>query len=140
MGAGCLGTKEELVDWEKPSSELSDILAQAAEPFALVERRKMFGGLSLFLNGHMFAGVHGQNLILRLAEQERAEAQAEAGAVPFAPMPGRVMKEYVAVPESVWIDAENLDRWLRRSVEFVGALPPKEPKAKKARVKKGNRS
>jgi hypothetical protein len=32
------------MDWEKPSSELSDILASAADSFALVERRKMFGG------------------------------------------------------------------------------------------------
>ena len=32
------------MDWEKASSELSDILAGAADSFPLVERRKMFGG------------------------------------------------------------------------------------------------
>ncbi len=85
------------VDWEKASVELSDILGQAAEPFPLVERRKMFGGLTLFVNGNMFAGVHGRKIVLRLSEAERANAQAEAGALPFEPMPGRVMKEYVVV-------------------------------------------
>jgi TfoX/Sxy family transcriptional regulator of competence genes len=65
--------EERAVDWEKPSSELSSILAQAADSFALVERRKMFGGLTLFLNGHMFAGVHGAKIVLRLSETERAD-------------------------------------------------------------------
>lgn len=125
------------MDWEKASGELSDILGQAAESFALVERRKMFGGLSLFINGHMFAGVHGRKIVLRLGEAERADAQAEAGTLPFEPMPGRVMKEYVVVPEPVWSSPEALEEWMRRSVEYVGALPPKEPKPKKVRPAKG---
>jgi TfoX/Sxy family transcriptional regulator of competence genes len=125
------------VDWEKASVELSDILGQAAEPFPLVERRKMFGGLTLFVNGNMFAGVHGRKIVLRLAEAERAGAQAEAGALPFEPMPGRVMKEYVVVPEAVWSNPEMLEEWIGRSVEYVGAMPAKEAKPKKARAAKG---
>ena len=96
----------------------------------------MFGGLSLFLNGHMFAGVHGKKIVLKLGESDRAEAMSEMGAVPFEPMQGRVMKEYVVVPEAVWSDPETVDQWLRRSVDFVGALAPKKPKAKKARTPK----
>ncbi len=88
------------MDWEKASPELSDLPAQAVEPFALVERRKMFGGLSLFINGHMFAGVYGNNIALKLGEDDGAKAQTEAGAMPFEPMPGRVMKEYVVLPEA----------------------------------------
>jgi TfoX/Sxy family transcriptional regulator of competence genes len=121
------------VDWEKASSELSDILATAADSFALVERRKMFGGLTLFLNGHMFAGIHGAKIVLRLSERDRAEAQARSGALPFEPMPGRVMKEYVVVPESVWRQPDDLEQWLSKSIELVGALPPKEPKPRKPR-------
>lgn len=119
------------MEWEKASPELSEILARAAEPFALVERRKMFGGLSLFMNGHMFAGVHGSKIVLKLGEDERGRALAEAGAVPFEPMPGRVMKEYVVVPEAVWSDSRSLEEWVGRSVEFVAALPPKERSSKK---------
>lgn len=125
------------MDWEKASGELSDMLGQAAEPFPLVEKRKMFGGLTLFVNGNMFAGVHGRKIVLRLGEIERAKAQAEACALPFEPMPGRVMKEYVVVPEPVWSNPEALEEWMSRSVEYVGALPPKEAKPKKARIAKG---
>ena len=122
------------MDWEKASGELGEILGQAAEPFPLVERRKMFGGLTLFVNGHMFAGVHGRKIVLRLAENERESVQAEVGALPFEPMPGRVMKEYVVVPEAVWSSPDTLEEWIRRSVEYVGGLPPKESKPKKARA------
>jgi TfoX/Sxy family transcriptional regulator of competence genes len=123
------------MDWEKASSELSDILAGAADSLPLVERRKMFGGMCLFLNGNMFAGVHGKKIVLRLSEADRADAQATVGALPFEPMPGRTMKEYVVMLEPVWRDPDALEQWLLRSIEFVGALPPKEPKPKKARPK-----
>lgn len=125
------------MDWKKASPELNAILAGAIEPFALVERRKMFGGLGLFLNGHMFACVYGNKIALKLGEEDRATAQAEVGAVPFEPMPGRVMKEYVVVSEAVWSEPESLEQWLLRSIEFVGSLPPKAPKTKKTRVAKG---
>jgi TfoX/Sxy family transcriptional regulator of competence genes len=119
------------VDWEKASSELGVILSAAADPFPLVERRKMFGGLALFLNGNMLAGVHGAKIVVRLSEADRADAQASIGASPFEPMPGRTMKEYVVLPEPVWSDPDHLEQWLVRSIEFVGALPPKEPKPRK---------
>jgi TfoX/Sxy family transcriptional regulator of competence genes len=121
------------VDWEKPSVELTGILSRAADSFAFVERRKMFGGLSLFLNGHMLGGVHGAKIVLRLSEKDRADAQARSGALPFEPMPGRVMTEYVVVPQSVWNDPDALEEWLSRSIEFVGGLVPKEPKPRKPR-------
>jgi TfoX/Sxy family transcriptional regulator of competence genes len=123
-------SRGEEVEWEKASPEMSEILARAAEPFALVERRKMFGGLSLFINGHMFAGVHGSKIVLKLGEDERVRALADAGAMPFEPMPGRVMKEYVVVPEAVWSDPRSLEEWIGRSVEFVAALPPKAARSK----------
>jgi TfoX/Sxy family transcriptional regulator of competence genes len=121
------------MDWEKASPEMGEILTRAAESFAFVERRKMFGGTALFLNGHMFAGIHGTKIVLRMSEQDRADAQGKSGALPFEPMPGRIMKEYVVVPEAVWSSPDSLDQWLSKSVEFVGALPPKVPKPRKQR-------
>jgi TfoX/Sxy family transcriptional regulator of competence genes len=126
---------EASMDWEKPSSELGDILSSAADSFPAVERRKMFGGLALFYNGQMLAGVHGKKIVVRLSEGDRAEAQTSLGAEPFEPMPGRTMKEYVVMPEIVWSDVDALERWLERAVEFVGNLPPKEPKPRKPRLK-----
>ena len=39
-----------------------------------VTERKMFGGLAFMFNGHMFAGVVGQDLMLRLGEPAASHA------------------------------------------------------------------
>ena len=119
------------MDWEKASPELGELLIEAARPFALVETRKMFGGVSLFINGNMIGGVHGKKIVLRLNEQDRVAAERDADMIPFEPMPGRLMKEYVVVPDSVYQDPDGFEEWLRRSVEFVGSLPVKEAKPRK---------
>ncbi len=80
------------------------------------------------------AAIHGAKIVLRMSEQDRREAQAESGALPFEPLPGRVMKEYVVVPESVWSSPEHLDKWMSKAIEFVGALPPKPPKPRKPKL------
>jgi TfoX/Sxy family transcriptional regulator of competence genes len=118
------------MDWEKPSLELGRILEEAAEPFAVIERRKMFGCPAYYVNGNMFAGVYGQQLFLRLPPEGRAELMA-LDAKPFEPLAGRPMKEYVSLPEAIVRDPEALDEWMRRSVEFVSSMPQKVPKAKK---------
>jgi TfoX/Sxy family transcriptional regulator of competence genes len=118
------------VDWEKPSPELGRILEEAAEPFAVIERRKMFGCPAYYIGGNMFSGVYGQQLFLRLPPEGRAELTA-LGAKPFEPLAGRPMKEYVSVPEAIVADPEALDEWMRRSVEFASSMPPKVPKPKK---------
>ena len=49
----------------------------------------------------------------------------------FEPMVGRIMTEYVQVPESFIRDQDTLDHWMKRSYEFVASIPPKEQKKKK---------
>jgi hypothetical protein len=41
------------------------------------------------------------------------------------------MKEYVSLPEALIDDAKALRGWLRRSLEYAAALPPKKPAAAK---------
>lgn len=116
--------------WPKTSRELSALLEEALLPFP-VHKRMMFGGPSFFVNGNMLAGVHGDSLIVRLSEVDRESIQAshsEAG--PFE-VRGRAMKEYVVLPPSVYDDPAKLGDWLRRSIEYVSSLPPKEPKPRK---------
>jgi TfoX/Sxy family transcriptional regulator of competence genes len=97
----------------------------------VIERRKMFGCPAFYINGNMFAGVYGQQLFLRLPPEARGTLATELEAKPFEPIPGRPMKEYVAMPEAIWRDTAAMDEWMRRSVEFVAAMPPKQPKPKK---------
>jgi TfoX/Sxy family transcriptional regulator of competence genes len=122
---------EERMDWERPSPDLTRILEEAAEPFAVIERRKMFGCPAYYINGNMFAGVYGTQLFLRLPAGSRAELQSDLGAKPFEPIAGRPMKEYVAMPQGIVNDTAALDEWMRRSVEFVSGMPPKQPKPRK---------
>lgn len=95
--------------------------------------RPMFGNLAGFVNGNMFTGIFGSSVFVRLPDAEQEELLAVPGAAVFAPMPGRPMKEYVTLPEA-WRDEPDLAReWVRRSLAWVGALPPKEAKKRKSK-------
>ncbi len=121
--------------WEKPSPELmrklDDAVATAAQASGVpVELKPMFGCPAYFVNGNMVAGVHQSSLMLRLPEDGRAEVLALGGG-PFEPMPGRPMREYVVLPETVLGDAVATAAWVRRGVEHTASLPPKAKKARK---------
>lgn len=119
------------MQWKKVSPELCDILDDVISPFQ-VEKRKMFGCPAYFVNNNMFCGVHGEGIMLRLSIEDRTEIQMEfPDAVPFEPTPGRVMREYVLVPKSIYRKPGLFEHWLKRGYEFVSSLPPKEKKKKK---------
>ena len=90
-----------------------------------IQQRKMFGYPAAFMNGHMFAGVFQASLFVRLAEKDRMELIQKEGATPFAPMPGRVMREYVVLPPSIVESEARLTAWLSRALRYVASLPPK---------------
>ncbi|MEK6795806.1 MAG: TfoX/Sxy family protein [Spirochaetota bacterium] len=69
------------------------------------DNKKMFGCPASFVNGSMFAGVHGARLFVRLSEQERSALMDAGDARPFEPMKERVMKEHVALSETITADA-----------------------------------
>lgn len=93
----------------------------------------MFGYPAAFANGHLFAGLHQEDCILRLSEPARERAMREHGARPFEPMPGRRMREYVALPETLLRDRAALTAWLARSLRYVRSLPPRRPRPARAR-------
>lgn len=61
--------------------------------------RPMFGNLAGFINGNMFAGLFGQQIFIRLPEDERSRLIEQEEASLFSPMPDKPMKEYVILPE-----------------------------------------
>jgi len=119
--------------WRKSPQALVELFEQAVPPSRTVERRRMFGYPAAFANGHLFAGLHQEDFILRLPEPARERAKREHGARPFEPMPGRQMREYVALPEALLGDRVTLGAWLARSLRYVRSLPPKRPRAARAR-------
>ncbi|NGX51153.1 MAG: hypothetical protein K1060chlam2_01011 [Chlamydiae bacterium] len=117
--------------WKKSSEGLIEQFHGALEGFDGIDRKKMFGYPCCFCNGNMFTGLHEENWILRLSEEDRNEIGG-LGAEPFAPM-GRAMREYVLLPNAIIKSSDQLKRWIERSLSFVSALPHKLPKKRKQR-------
>ncbi len=119
--------------WRKPDEELVrglDEMIAVLEFDRPVDYRPMFGCPAYFTGGNMFAGVWQETVMLRLSEDDRAEVTA-AGGAPFEPMPGRVMKEYVALPPAMVADRDAAAGWVRRAAEYAASLPPKQKKPRK---------
>ena len=73
-----------------------------------VKKKKMFGCPVYFAKDNMLAGIFENDIFIRLSEQDRQKIISENDEVmPFEPMKGRVMKEYVVLPDSLYNDPEN---------------------------------
>jgi len=88
-----------------------------------VEVKPLFGNLGAFVNGNMFMGLFGADIGVKLDAADADALRAVEGAGPFGPAE-RPMGGYVALPPSD-VGTPDGDRWVARSLAFVGALPPK---------------
>jgi TfoX/Sxy family transcriptional regulator of competence genes len=122
--------------WNKITPEQAARFDAALPDEPSLERRSMFGCPIAVVNGNMFAGVHSNEINVRLAEDERARCLADhKGARIFSPMKGMEMKEYVVLPPSVSNDAKLLASFIRKGFQFASSLPPKKKKPKKVAAK-----
>ena len=85
---------------------------------------EMMGGLCFMLRGHMVAGVHKDELMIRVGAGGHADALAQPHARPMD-FTGRPLKGFVFVGRAGIRTAAGLERWLRRGIAFVSTLPPK---------------
>jgi len=92
---------------------------------ARVEVKPMFGNLAAFVNSNMFMGLFGADIGVKLADADR-EKLSQAGGGPFGPEE-RPMAGYVSLPPG--FTRAKAKPWVARSLEHVGALPPKKKKA-----------
>ncbi|HLE59882.1 MAG TPA: TfoX/Sxy family protein [Candidatus Limnocylindria bacterium] len=111
--------------WRKAPAALADQFSASLAELPGAALRQMFGYPAAFANGHMFTGLHQDRWVIRLPDAARSEL-AGAGAIPFEPMPGRPMREYLVLPESLVNDPDALRPWLERALAHVASLPPKE--------------
>jgi TfoX/Sxy family transcriptional regulator of competence genes len=103
-----------------------------------VSTRPMFGNLAAFVNGNMFMGLYGDEIFVRLAEEDRPQLMEEKGASVFAPVAGRMMKEYIVLPQAFRKDPEKIAGWVNRSLEWCLTLPPKTKSASRVTARKKN--
>jgi TfoX/Sxy family transcriptional regulator of competence genes len=121
------------MDWKKTPEKLVRFFEEKTAPIKC-ERRKMFGYPCCFMNGNMFVGTFGDDIVLRLGEPDRKKALAQNKDVaPFEPRPGRKMGEYVVVPERIRDDSALFDKLLKQSVEYARSLPPKQKRKVKGK-------
>ena len=113
--------------WRKASPELVERFEAAVAGIEGLEQRQMFGYPAAFVGGNMVTGLHQESWIVRLSQEERA-ALAGQGWQTFEPMPGRPMREYLALPADVASDPETARPWVERAAAYGRSLPPKPPR------------
>src|SRR5260221_14430931 len=73
------------------------------------------------LNGNMFTLLHQSRLAIRLPEDKREEFLKKYKTTMFE-VYGTVMKEYVAVPDSLLEKTKELQKYLELSYEYAKTL------------------
>ena len=119
----------------KPSEQAKAAFTKLVPGDPTVTLRPMFGNLAAFVNGNMFAGLFGEDLFVRLPDDESARVRKQGGR-DFAPMAGRPMKGYVTVPSTWRAKPEPAQGWIVTALDLTGRMPPKVATAKKAAIKK----
>jgi TfoX/Sxy family transcriptional regulator of competence genes len=104
--------------------ELAERVRELLSPRADVSERKMFGGIAFMLAGNMACGVLGEDLIVRLGDEEGAKAITEDGVRPFD-FTGKPMKGIVYVSPELTSDEAGLAEWAEAGADFAASLPPK---------------
>ena len=88
------------MEWKKAPTEVVDFINEKMKT-KNCDYKKMFGYPVYFVNGNMFAGIHGDKLFLRLSDSGVANITKDSKDVSaFEPMPGRAMKEICCVAKT----------------------------------------
>ncbi len=100
-----------------------------------VVEKEMLGGLGFVLNEHMFCGIAGDRLVVRLESSLYEEALQEPG-VSATDLAGRATPDHVYISQATLSGEEILRMWLDRGMECVSRMPARWPPVAK-RVPKG---
>ena len=125
-----IGVNEVLSLYRISSMEFLKAPARLVETFGATApgppaaQRKVFGYPTAFINGNMFFGIFGENMFLRLPK-DLQQKMIDSGGRTFEPMPGRPMREYVVLPDSVVGNRGELKGWIAKSLAYARELPIK---------------
>ncbi|MFW2388786.1 MAG: TfoX/Sxy family protein [Polyangiales bacterium] len=89
-----------------------------------VSEKKMFGGLSFLLNGHMACGIIGDELMVRVGPDAYEASLKKPGAREMD-FTGRAMKGMVYVAPRGFQRAPSLKAWVEQGLSYARSLPPK---------------
>lgn len=87
--------------------------------------KKMFGGLTFMVRGHMCCGVMDDKLVVRIGVDKGRAALRKPHTSRFD-FTGKPMNGMVVVRSSGIESDASLRRWVQQAVAFVSALPDKK--------------
>jgi len=92
---------------------------------AQITEKNMFGGLAFLCGGHMFVGIVGDTLMVRVGPEayEAALQRPHAREMTFT---GKPMRGYVYVDPPGFAEDAALIGWREQAYTFVLGLPPKQ--------------
>lgn len=86
------------------------------------KQKKMFGGISWLLHGHMCVGVFKEWLIIRIGVDAAKEVLLMDYAKPMD-ITGKPMVGWAMIEPDAVKDDEDLEHYLEMAIEFVETLP-----------------
>ncbi len=106
------------------SEKVAERLRQALKRRRDISERKMFGGIAFLLNGNMCCGVNDTDIMLRLGKDgaEKALSERHTREMDFT---GTPLSTMVYLRAAGYRKDEDLDRWLKRAIDYAKTLPPK---------------
>lgn len=112
------------------SKEYVALILEQLAGVAVLSSRPMFGAISIYGDGTIFAMVHDDQLYLKVGPYNLPDFEA-AESEPFRPYGDERTMAYWTVPADVLEDRDTLVTWSRKALE--GAQLAKQTKAKKKR-------
>ena len=101
--------------------QLADRVRRAVSGAGSVEEKRMFGGLSFLVDGHLAVAVSGQGgLLVQVTDAERDALLAEPHVAPML-MGGRESRSWLHVQEQAVDSAEQLRTWVGRGLATARA-------------------
>jgi hypothetical protein len=94
--------------------------------------KRMFGGLTFMVRGHMCCGVVGTEIVVRVGPQAYARALSAPHAREMT-FTGRPLTGMVYVGSAGLETDKALGAWIARGLAFVGSLPVRSPKPRAAK-------
>ena len=119
----------------RPSEEAKAAFSKLVPDEPAVTLKPMFGQLSAFVNGNMFCGIYGEELMVRLPETEIAAVKKQGGR-DFEPVAGHKMGGYVVVPGDWRAKPAPALALISKALAHARAMPAKTANQKKAAAKK----
>ena len=91
---------------------------------------KMFGYPAYYVNGKLFACIHGEGVGLKVPEDFANQLLAEKHIVPFQPLGKPKMREWIQINRAKSADYRKDINIFRSSVEFVSQIQTTKRKKK----------